>query len=956
MRWVTASFAAAFLGCTAAILTGFSVPVLADLTFVLVLAKAGLLLTLVLLAVAVARPEWRLRLALGPALLLLAVPVSTLAAAPAAALSLASFSAVAAFRKGRAGAGAALVGLALLCAGRGVLDFLRPGYAPWAAAAVGAGIGSALAAWALRALSLRSRAPFLAALGCWGVAIGTAVAVRLAPAARFNVTMALFVVGFIIAAAGVAALFTWLFLKAFERLDKDLFHAFLFFVPVTLAPIYLVAEQIASAALGAEHPAWRWGAFAPAADGVLLAAFLLLLSIREAGRRIGPANPVLRTAWKFLRSQQMVQTAATRRDLALRRLVPAPRPGNGELLGWGTAAAVAVAAGALLLSPLLDRTAVPPFLVRAAGLAAAAAWFTRRALSATTAKGRWNLLPACLLAAGAALELRVAAAGEDLPLRLLPPAAAALPILLLLLQYATRLLLAVRLARGRLPRDLDPRYAPEIRTRMKEGVGASIFASVVGVAIGVWALIVVLSVMAGFSGELQDRIIRTKEHLRISAREGIAAPFDLAAGIARQPGVRFAAPFVEGEAMMSSSLNISSTVTIRGIVPDGEVAEELEKSLVAGSVAFLRHPEDLVPFPGLPPASRFFPDEEWSSDEPDPTVVPAPDGLLPMPDIPDDDLPSQAMAERPSPTESETTDPSTVLPPLPLLGEEEGDEAFSGSSGTDYRPSRFDVEVQPPVIIGVELARSLGVSVGSRITLISPDGEIGPLGVQPRARSFHVAGIFSTGMYDSDLKLAYMPLPEAQRFFDLGDRIDLLDVRLFDIETAGAVRDRLAASATGNGLEIQTLQEMNRNLFSALKLERIVMFVVLGFIILIASFNIVASLLILIWKRVGAIAILRTVGAVRGDVMRIFFLLGATSGLFGIASGVIMGLSSCGVIRHLGITLPREYYIRSLPVHVDGFQVLLVAIAALLITAGAALYPGRLAARIELVQGLKDER
>jgi len=538
------------------------------------------------------------------------------------------------------------------------------------------------------------------------------------------------------------------------------------------------------------------------------------------------------------------------------------------------------------------------------------------------------------------------------------------------LQYATRFVLSWRLARNSLRHNLDPRYAPEIRTRLKEGVGASIFASVVGVAIGVWALIVVLSVMAGFSGELQERIVRTKDHLRVSARDGFSSPFDLAAGVASLDGVRSASPYVEGEAMMSSNLNISSTVTIRGIVPEGAPADELDQSLVAGSVRFLRHPEELVPFPSLPPSSRFFPDESWGGEDASSPAPEAPDGLLPMPDILDEPASPDTQPASPGPEPVSLVpaptglvampdildEASSPLPPLPLLPDEDDSAAESGTSSTRFQPSRFDIEVQPPVIIGVELARSLGVSVGSRITLISPDGEVGPMGVQPRARSFHVAGIFSTGMYEYDLKLAYTSLSEAQRFFDLGDRIDLLDVRLHDLERTDVVRDMMVASDFGDGLEIQTLQEMNRNLFSALKLERMVMFVVLGFIILIASFNIVSSLLILIWKRLGTIAILRTMGAVRGDILRIFFLLGAASGLFGIASGVVMGLSSCGVIRHLAITLPKEYYIRSLPVHVDGFQVLLVAVAALAITVCAALYPGRLAARIELVQGLKDER
>jgi lipoprotein-releasing system permease protein len=260
-----------------------------------------------------------------------------------------------------------------------------------------------------------------------------------------------------------------------------------------------------------------------------------------------------------------------------------------------------------------------------------------------------------------------------------------------------------------------------------------------------------------------------------------------------------------------------------------------------------------------------------------------------------------------------------------------------------------------PVIIGQELARSLAASVGSRITVISPDGDVGPMGVQPRARPFTVAAIFATGMYEYDLKFAYMYLPDAQDFFNLGDTVDHLDVRLADLAATDAVWPRVSELA-GPGAQVLTWKEMNRNLLSALELERVVMFVVLGFIILIASFNIVTSLVILIRRRLSAIAIMKTSGASSGQVTRVFFLLGSAIGLIGILSGIIMGLSACAVLSHLGLTLPKEFYIRRLPVQVDPWQVALIAAVALTVIALASLYPGRLAARVSVVEGLKDER
>jgi lipoprotein-releasing system permease protein len=454
--------------------------------------------------------------------------------------------------------------------------------------------------------------------------------------------------------------------------------------------------------------------------------------------------------------------------------------------------------------------------------------------------------------------------------------------------------------------------------------------------------------MGGFSGELEERIVRTKDHVRVKAtgdERVLGTPFVLEKSIAGISGVQSASLYVEGEAMMSSSMNISSTVTVRGIPRTGLGGEFIEKNIVAGSMDFFRHPEDLVSYPGIVPfyRSELTPVSDWDELSPDFEEMP----VAPLvaeeaePDI-------EVLPEVPG---------AQGLVMMPSIAEPGGG---SGSEATEIAGSAFlgnsGQQVLPPVIIGQELARSMGAGVGSRLTVISPDGDIGPMGVQPKARSFLVAAIFSTGMYEYDLKLAYMYLPHAQRFFNLGEAVDHVDVRLTDLESSGRVRDEILALPAAGSLQVLTWQEMNSNLLSALKLERVVMFIVLGFIILIASFNIIASLIIIIRKRLSAIAILKTMGAAAADITRIFFLLGSAAGLFGIASGVIMGLSSCGIISHLGLTLPREYYIRSLPVSVDGWQVVQIALAALLMTALASLYPGRLASRVLVVEGLKDER
>ncbi len=842
-------------------------------------------------------------------------------------------------------------------------------------------------AWLLWRTALSRRASVWVVVLAYGAAVLLVLLPRLAPAQQFNVVMVLFILLFIVMAAVIASLFTWLFLKSFEALDRSFAYAFLYVIPLLGAPAWLLSRGLLPLVSAGQPVHGLWLALGLAMDGVLAAGLVVLLVARLLGRRLGPRHFVPLVAWKLLRSQQEVLTARARRLLRLRELVPTPLSPSG----WRAALEVLVVAGVVVALDLVAGLLLPSDtwlqFARATSAGLGATVLACRYLS-MPGRARLLWLAGAVLAGALAMDrLRGATLAGD---GRLPPwlvlAVAGVPLLYLVLQSAVRLFLGHRRRTGRLPRWLDPSLSPVLETRIREGVGASVFVSVVGVAIGVWALIVVLSVMSGFSGEMQERIIRTKDHIMVKAAgedRNLPGAVELARRLSGVAGVASASVYVEAEAMMSSTSNISATVTVRGIDRSAEALGFLEPSLVAGSVSLFRHPENLVPYPGL--SGLALPEEEgvaWPGSEPDgaePLMGLSDEpGMAGLPPLPGDDggvlgaLPAvgegpEALADAPGLVampaidegEGKADEDLPELPDAPGLvampgigeeasgGERPSPAAYFESSGRN---------VLPPIIIGQELARSLGAGVGSRINVISPDGDVGPMGVQPKARAFLVAGIFSTGMYEYDLKLAYMYLPDARRFFNLPDQITHIDVRLDHLGQADAVRARLAPELAGVTAEVLTWQEMNRNLFSALKLERVVMFLVLGFIILIASFNIVSSLIIIIRKRLSAIAILRTMGAASGEITRIFFLLGSAAGLFGIASGVMMGLSSCGIIEHLGITLPREYYIRSLPVTVDGWQVLQIAAAALLITAAAAHYPGRLAARVLLVEGLKDER
>ncbi len=759
-------------------------------------------------------------------------------------------------------------------------------------------------------------------------AVGVPVAELQDPATRYNIVMVLALSGFIVGAAAVASTYTFLFIKTFEKLDRDPVGSMATQLPLLVPPFYLVLEFLWGTELfGAGS--LRTLAVGYAQDIVLAGGATVLVLLRFAGRRIGTNSFVASVAWKFLRSQRMVPTFRSRRVQALRAMVGSlvPSPSQGEVRLVVSLAVVFV------VGWVVSAEVVPASWRGMAGLVWTGLWtsvFASRSLRSVQSHWWASAGVGLLMALYMIVQLRrldVLAHQEWLSLGL--QCGVGVIAAMLLTQGGVRWLLAGRHQRGQLSASLDPALAPPEVHHIKEGVGASMFVSVVGVAVGVWALIVVLSVMSGFSGDLQSRMSSTKDHITVTASDEVANAghmLRLADRIQSLTWVRSASCYVQGDVMMATSLNISSTVELRGVDPWGSGLHFIEPLLVEGGIELFQRPEALV---------------ELSASEQKRT-----------PDLWTEESPPEAMDKAEEETLDDEAGAEEGLMEMPDLGLD--DDLAEGDivAATDVD----GLAVYPTILIGQELSRALGVSVGSTLTVIAPDGDIGPMGVQPKARSFMVAGVFSTGMYDFDLKLAFVALTEAQRFLGLGGRVDYIDVRLSRLEQVEGVRASILALDEADETSVTTWQEKNRSLFSAMRLERLVMFVVLGFIILIASFNIVSSLIILIRRRTGAIAILKTMGATSREVVGIFLVLGVAAGVFGTVSGIMMGLSTCGIIEYVGIALPRQYYIRSLPVLVDPWQVLWVALAAVSMTSLAALYPGKLASRVAVVEGLKDER
>jgi lipoprotein-releasing system permease protein len=261
----------------------------------------------------------------------------------------------------------------------------------------------------------------------------------------------------------------------------------------------------------------------------------------------------------------------------------------------------------------------------------------------------------------------------------------------------------------------------------------------------------------------------------------------------------------------------------------------------------------------------------------------------------------------------------------------------------------------PGVALGREMARTLKVWVGDPVTIVNPIGELGPTGPVPRSRQFRVAAIFYSGMYEYDAKIAFIGLREAQTFFGLGEAVSGIEVKTGEMDEAPAIMKRVRNALQGFPYGVKDWGEMNRNLFSALRLEKIVMGIILAFIVLVATFTIVATLLMMVVQKSREVAILKSMGARDASVMKIFVLEGLILGALGAALGTALGLSSCVVIQVLGINLdPEVYYISSLPVQIVPVQIAVVAVTAFILSFMATVYPAISASRLPPVEAFKE--
>jgi len=268
------------------------------------------------------------------------------------------------------------------------------------------------------------------------------------------------------------------------------------------------------------------------------------------------------------------------------------------------------------------------------------------------------------------------------------------------------------------------------------------------------------------------------------------------------------------------------------------------------------------------------------------------------------------------------------------------------------------------ILLGSRLAETVGVNAGDSVTLISPSGDATVFGSTPRSKTYTVGGIFSVGMSEYDAAFVYMPMPQAQLFFGRGQAIDLIEVNIADPDAIDQMRPRIAAAA-GPGAVITDWRDRNQSFFNSLQVERVTMRLILMLIVAVAAMNIISGLVMLVKNKSRDIAILRTMGASQGAILRIFFMSGAAIGVAGTVTGLVLGSLFCvyidpiqslvEMVTGVSVFSPDTYFLARIPARVEWDEVAIITFWSLLMSFVATLPPAWRASRLDPVEALRYE-
>lgn len=515
-----------------------------------------------------------------------------------------------------------------------------------------------------------------------------------------------------------------------------------------------------------------------------------------------------------------------------------------------------------------------------------------------------------------------------------------------------------------------------------------------GTWIGTAALVVVLSVMGGFESDLREKILGSNAHIQISREEGDFTEWhEVKARIDKMPGVVASTPYAVSEVVIAAN-NTGQNVIIKGIDPatvgkvtdlvndlegDHEGMKRLAPIIVDDHDLRVPQPKPGAPRTGPavdpPPADMPTPGEPIDFSRPEPDAggnhddrgEPGPTPPEPYGGDADRLVPEDAPGAKPaveSPRSAAIIDPpppdlvTSDEPPIDYSTPDDGQDVVRVIDVPFDSPSiSRRTQSLPGILVGRELVKQTHLYTGQEVRIVSPlsdpanpDATGTPI---PFNRDYRVAGTFFTGMYEYDTKYVYVALDSLQEFLDRGDAVDGIEVRVNNPYETDVFVAKLQAEF-GPRYRVQDWTELNRSLFSALKLEKIAMFLVLGIVILVASFSIVGNLIMVVVEKAREIALLKTLGASDVGVMQLFAIQGLMIGLIGTLLGVLTGLLVCWLLSQFGFPLNADvYYIDRLPVHVDPASVLAAASAGILISIAATIYPAVVAARVRPAAGMR---